>query len=221
MKITIDAGHNCYPDGGAVGILDENICTKETVQYLIKYLNALGHETYDITPYDMKFNSVNESLSYRVKKANEINSDLHLCIHYNKYNTQVYGTECWISGTGGKSEQFAINICREVSNSLGTYNRGIKVGNLYIPKYTNMPCVLVEGLFIDNVNDVSKYDANKIAKAIIKAATGQEIIENFNKRYYIVTNYLKGDSNGYINMEQIVSIFQGVRFYMKNNDKGI
>ncbi|WP_055667916.1 N-acetylmuramoyl-L-alanine amidase [Desnuesiella massiliensis] len=203
MKITIDAGHNCYPDSGAVGLLDENICTKETVQYLIKHLKSLGHEAYDITPYGMKFNSVNESLAYRVKKVNEINSDLHLCIHYNKCNNQAYGTECWIGGgTGGKSEQFAINICREVSSSLGTYNRGIKVGNLYIPKYTNMPCVLVEGLFIDNVNDVKKYDANNIAKAIIKAITGQEIIENFNKRYYIVTNYLKEDSNRYINMKE-------------------
>lgn len=40
-----------------------------------------------------KFIYVQENIDaeHRVRKANETNSNLHLCIHYNKYNIQGYG----------------------------------------------------------------------------------------------------------------------------------
>lgn len=41
------------------------------------------------------------------------------------------------------------------------------------------------------------------------------------KKYYVVTNYLRKDANGYINMELLLPLFQNVRFYLKYNANGI
>lgn len=183
MKISGDAGHNCIPDIGATGIRQEDILTKEVwglVQQKLKILNIIAVEC---TPYGQKFSSVNGSLGYRVKVANASNSDLHLCIHFNCGGGK--GVECWISGTGGKAEEYANKICSEIA-ALGYINRGVKVGNLFVPKYTNMPCVLIECSFVDNQEDMNRYNADSIANAIVKAITGQDIS---GKKYYVETGW--------------------------------
>lgn len=54
-------------------------------------------------------------------------------------------------------------ICEEISNALGIRNRGVKDGSgLYIPKYTPMPCVLIECSFVDSQNDMDKYSGEKM-----------------------------------------------------------
>lgn len=168
--ITLDAGHNCWPDTGASGIKQEDNLTKEVVSLLIPKFQSLGYKTKDCTPYGVRFNSVNGSLAYRVQQANISGSSLHLCIHFNCGGGK--GTESWISGPGGKSEQFATQITNEIAK-LGYTNRGVKSGNLYVPKYTNMPCVLVEGAFVDSSEDMNRYNADAIANAIVKGVIGQ------------------------------------------------
>lgn len=170
MKISIDAGHNCSPDKGASGFRVEDEMTKATVAQLVAKFTALGHQVLDCTPYVATFNSVSGSLGYRVNKANAFGSDLHLCIHYNAGGGT--GVECWIAATGGKAQEYAHKICSEISK-LGYQNRGVKVGNLYVPKYTNMPCVLVEGCFVDTAEDCNKWNAEASANAIIQAVLGQ------------------------------------------------
>ena len=41
------------------------------------------------------------------------------------------------------------------------------------------------------------------------------------KKYYVVTDYLKQDANGYINTEPILPLFQNIRFYLRNNANGV
>ncbi|MBU3208014.1 N-acetylmuramoyl-L-alanine amidase, partial [Clostridium algidicarnis] len=50
-------------------------------------------------------------------------------------------------------------------------NRGVKTTNLYVTRYTSMPCVLVECSFVDSKQDMDKYSGNDIAEAIAKAIT--------------------------------------------------
>ncbi|SHI65146.1 N-acetylmuramoyl-L-alanine amidase [Clostridium cavendishii DSM 21758] len=167
--ISGDAGHNCYPDSGAVGIRVEDNCTRDVWKAIEAKLKDLGYGVVDCTPWGESFNTVGESLSYRVRQANNSDSSLHLCIHFNVGGGK--GVECWISDYGGRAEKFASQICDEISN-LGYYNRGVKVGNLYVPKYTNMSCVLVECSFLDSSEDMNRYNVNDFANAIIKAITG-------------------------------------------------
>ena len=194
--ISIDAGHNCWPDTGATGIRQEDDLTKEVVGFLIPKLQGLGYKTKDCTPYNYKFSSVNDSLSYRVQQANASGSVLHLCIHFNVGGG--HGVETWICGRGGNAEIFAEQIATEIA-SLGYTNRGVKVGDLYIPKYTNMPCVLVECAFIDSQEDMAIYNGNNMANAVVKAITNEqsneqptEIISNaevINDWFYVRNAY--------------------------------
>ena len=175
MKISGDAGHNCSPDTGAVGYKKEDVLTKEVWTLVQLKLKSIGIETVDCTPYNKTFSSVTQSLSYRVNRDNASNSNLHLCIHFNAGGG--HGVECYIVGRGGKAETYAKNICKEISN-LGYTNRGVKVSNLYVPKYTTMSCVLIECAFIDSKEDMERYNGNSMANAIVKAVTGVDVSVN-------------------------------------------
>ena len=164
-----DAGHNCYPDTGASGYKVEDNLTKEVWNLVQAKLRNLGYSTKDCTPWGTRFRSVNESLTYRVNQANNSSASLHLCIHFNAGGGN--GVECWISGTGGQSEGFAKDICTEISK-LGYFNRGVKVGNLYVPRATKMSCVLIECAFVDSKSDMDRYNGDALANAIVKAITG-------------------------------------------------
>ena len=172
MKISGDAGHNCYPDTGSIGYRKEDDLTKEVWTLVQSKLNVIGIETIDCTPYNMTFSSVTQSLAYRVNKANTSNSNLHLCIHFNAGGGN--GVECYIVGKGGKAETYAKSICSEIA-SLGFINRGVKVANFYVPRYTNMSCVLIECAFVDSKSDMNRYNGEKMANAIVKAITGKDV----------------------------------------------
>lgn len=173
--ISTDAGHNSKPDKGATGIRQEDDMTKEIVALVNSKLITNGYGVVDCTPYGQSFGNVGQSLEFRVNKANSTNSAFHLCMHFNKFNGQAHGVEVWIdSNAGESSKQFAQQILNEIV-AIGFSNRGIKVGNLYIPKHTNAPCVLVEGCFIDNIENMKLYNAEKMADAIVKAIIGVNV----------------------------------------------
>ncbi|GKX66217.1 N-acetylmuramoyl-L-alanine amidase [Inconstantimicrobium mannanitabidum] len=170
LLISGDAGHNCYPDSGAVGIRVEDTCTKEIWLSVQAKLISLGYKVKDTTPYNQRFNSVSGSLGYRVNLANASGSQFHLCVHLNIGGGK--GVEAWISATGGRAEELANQLCNSIAG-LGYTNRGVKVGNLYVPKYTNMPCVLIEVCFLDSQEDMNRYNVDSISNAIVKALTNE------------------------------------------------
>ncbi|MGH4138373.1 N-acetylmuramoyl-L-alanine amidase [Clostridium sp.] len=174
MKISIDAGHNCTPDSGAIGIRREDTLNKEVVGKIIQKLKNTTIKIVDCTPYGQVFSNVGQSLQYRSNKANASNSDLHLCIHFNAGGGE--GVECYAISPIAKN--YATKICNEIA-SIGYKNRGVKDGAyLFIVKNTRMPCILVECAFIDSKNDMSRYNADSIANAIIKAVVGITISGN-------------------------------------------
>lgn len=171
-SITGDAGHNAIPDIGATGLRQEDVMTKEIIYLVNQKLKALGYIFTDITPYNAKFNSVGDSLMFRVNKANSIGSAFHLCMHFNVFNKVAHGVEVWVDPNADNiTDQFAIQILNELVK-LGFANRGVKEGDLCITKNTKMPCVLVEGCFCDNMGDMEIYNAEKMANAIVKGITG-------------------------------------------------
>lgn len=196
MKISGDAGHNCSSDTGAIGYKKEDILTKEVWTLVQAKLKSIGITTVDCTPYNMTFSSVTQSLAYRVNKANASNSDLHLCIHFNAGGG--HGVECHIIGTGGKAETYAKSICKEIA-SLGYTNRGVKVSNLYVPKYTTMSCVLIECAFVDSKADMDRYNGDTMANAIVKAVTGKSVGDSAS------SNTDNNDSNTQENASSLVT----------------
>lgn len=178
--ITIAGGHT--PLAGARGCgFKEEVLAKELVERLTNMFNENSYKAYDVTPGPGMY-TVASQLKTEVANANKYtNSKLHLCIHFNAFNTQAHGTETWIYAKGGNAEKFAIKINNELVN-LGYTNRGVKVSgtSLYVPRYTTASCCLVEVCFIDNQNDMNRYNLDNTTKAIYKAVTGIEYQSNSN-----------------------------------------
>lgn len=165
MNYSIDAGHNCTPDRGATGFKQEDVLTKEVVANIIEKVRALSFAITDCTPYDQTFSNVAGSLEFRCAKANSSGSKLHLCIHFNSGGGE--GVEVYAVSQVGKD--YAAKICAKIA-ALGYGNRGVKEGNhLYVVNRTNMPCCLVECSFLDNKEDMNRYNADQIAGAIVSA----------------------------------------------------
>lgn len=185
-KYGIDFGHNGNLNGvidsGAVGIRKEADLTVEVGKALIAKLNAAGNTTVVCTPdRSIKFtgqNYIGQNLEYRCKKANDAKVDTFVCIHFNADNGAGKGTEVWY--LSDQSKILANSILPKIA-ALGYQSRGIKKAgvdgkNLYVLQHTTMPAVLIECAFIDNVEDMKRYNADKLANAIFEGLTGKPFI---------------------------------------------
>lgn len=176
MLYGLDAGHcTSGSDTGAIGNgLKEQDLTREVVTYLAKYLEEEGHKAKYCHCHSAY--STQTSLQYRVNKANELNVDYFISIHFNAFNGEAYGTETYISGRGGKAEELAKRVNSKLVE-YGYYNRGVKTANYKVLRDTNMPALLVEVCFIDNSKDIAKFNAKKVAIAIAEGILNKSIEE--------------------------------------------
>lgn len=173
MKILLDMGHTLNgADTGAEGCgRREQDCTRE-IGYKVKgKLEALGN-TVVVCSKD-SCSSLMDSLSYRANTANNSGGDLYMALHLNAFNGDAYGTEVYTYGA--KEFEEAKNVLNNIV-ALGYHNRGIKDGTrLYVIRNTSMKSMLVECCFIDNAEDMDKYNADKIADAIVSGLVGSTI----------------------------------------------
>lgn len=133
-------------------ILYEGECNKQIKARLMEMLQAENIPFVDINP-----ESLDISLSERVKRANKYENSLYISIHSN-------------AGGGTGCELFTSVNCSKASTALakeieaqykphfeGERWRGIKRKNFYVVKNTNMPAVLVESFFMDTERECKKY----------------------------------------------------------------
>lgn len=171
MRIAVSVGHTLSgADYGASGYLEESKCTREIGEFVKSGLENQGHEVIYCRIDSAK--TVDESLSYRVNKANSANVDLFVEIHLNAGGGK--GVETYIYGRGGIAEGYAGNIVNSIAD-IGYTNRGVKVANFYVLRNTVAPAVLVECCFVDSNEDYNRYDAKEIGNSIVKGITGQEV----------------------------------------------
>lgn len=184
-KYNVHAGHN--PDGkkacGAVGLIKESTEARKVKNLVIKYLKAQGHTVYDCTVNDGT--SASNVLTKIVSKCNAHKVNLDVSIHFNsgvgdkKGNDKTTGTEVLIYSQTSKAKDEATRICKEIAK-LGFKNRGVKIRDeLFVLRKTNSPALLIECCFVDDKDDVELYNADKMAKAIVKGITGKEVVEAF------------------------------------------
>lgn len=183
MKINVHAGHN--PDGkvacGAIGLIKESTENRAVKDKVIAKLRSLGHTVYDCTVEDGK--SQADVLQKIVAKCNANAVDLDVSIHFNSGasdktgNGITTGTEVLIYSTTSGAKVYADNICKAIA-ALGFKNRGVKSNpSLYVLKHTKADALLVECCFVDDADDVKKYDPESMATAIVKGITGQTVAE--------------------------------------------
>ena len=194
-KFLIDCGHTLAGgDTGAEGCgkLEQNL-TREVGSKVIAKLQALGHTVVNCT-VDYA-STLSESLAARVNKANNAGGDLYVCIHFNASNGAGHGTEVFTYN--GKELTQARNVLNNIC-SLGYSNRGIKGANLYVINHTNMNAMLIECCFIDNASDMSKYNAENFANAIVKGLVGTTTSTTTNTNTGSTTNTTNSNYNPHL-----------------------
>lgn len=159
---------------GARGILDEVNEDRAVKNKLIELLRANGDTVYDCT--DDNGTTQCENLSAIVSKCNAHIVDLDISIHLNigRGDTlgdgkcggvEVYGYDDRIYGT-------AYRIAESIANTLGIGFHGAPVKyntGLYVLRKTRAKAILIECCFVDDKDDVNRWDSTKCAMAIASA----------------------------------------------------
>lgn len=159
---------------GVSALLDEVTEDRKVKNKLIELLRANGHTVYDCT--DDYSTTQGANLSAIVSKCNAHNVDLDISIHLNSARNdphgdgkcggvEVYGYDDRIYGT-------AYRIAESIANTLGIGFHGAPVKyntGLYVLRKTRAKAILIECCFVDDKDDVNRWDSTRCAMAIASA----------------------------------------------------
>lgn len=174
MIINVHGGHS-LKCRGASGLLDEVNEDRAVKNKVIELLRNEGHTIYDCTDDNGK--DQNSNLKAIVNKCNDHKVDLDVSIHLNAGGGT--GTEVYIYSDSSKAKDEAERIAKNISNTLGIRNRGVKVSKkLYVLRKTNSPALLIECCFVDNATDKAHWNADKCAKAIVEGILNKGVNEH-------------------------------------------
>ena len=179
MKVFINPGHHIGVDSGAVN-QKYHVCEAQIVHDIAVLLKFYLEAAYVQVEMLQSDNLLGENpIYYRVvQPANGSGADLFVSLHCNSAeNPAAHGTETLIYVSGGEAERAAFCIQRQLVDTLGTIDRGIKERpGLAVLRGTSMPAVLVEIGFISNEDDVTLLMHQKadIARAIARGITDWE-----------------------------------------------
>ncbi len=164
IKIFIDQGHNPtgFHNAGAVGngLNEENINYQVGV-YLADLLEADPRFEVRLsrpTPTTVLGTTNATSLRERVRLANEWPADYFISIHCNSNpNPAINGTEIYIYQFGTQANWMAQQIMEGITQTVGTRNNGIRLGqSFYVLRRTTMPSLLIELGYLSNSSDAEK-----------------------------------------------------------------
>jgi len=199
MKINVHGGHNKLTPG-AYNLLDELTEDRKVKAKVINLLRTAGNTVYDCT--DDKGKTENDNLVNIVKKCNAHKVDIDVSIHLNcgrndkKGDGVTGGVEVYVYDKSKNSPVTSAElVATNISKTLGIHNRGVKVNSsLYVLWGTNSPAMLIECCFVDDKDDVKKWDADKCAKAIAEGIMGKKIEEKKTSNVIAVVEYLTIDN---------------------------
>ena len=146
-KIYIDPGHSNI-DPGAVGYVVERDLNEKVSKYQAEYLAENYECEVMIDPI------THDSLSVIAAAANAWGADLFVSNHFNAgegdgYEALVYG----------ENRRYLGEIFEKHVKAIGQNSRGVKYRpDLGVLSLTNMPAILNEGAFVDNLNDIQDWD---------------------------------------------------------------
>lgn len=226
MKIGLRGGHsnNCI---GAVGIVDEYSQMQKYYQAIKKVFEQYGHIVVDC---NSNGSNANAELSEGATKSNNANVDLFISLHMNCYNGSAHGTETLVSSTSSKAYPYAQRLVNNFAE-LGFTNRGVKCEKLYEMNHIQAPNIISEICFCDSNTDMAIYNkysweqlahvlCNAIDSNIPKTVGGNTATTTENK-CYVVTDYLPKDRDGYLDINYVLSYFDGIKCYFKSDGKGM
>lgn len=171
----VGAGHT--PSGtagcGAVGTLDESVCTRQIAPLVANGLNSSGKTAKYIVVDEGNPGARFDDCYNRIAQANEDNCGMYVEIHLNAGGGT--GVEVLVPSSADSFVRgVASTLCSKISEAFGYPNRGVKEQKLIIFSNATVPVLLIECGFVDS-SDASIYDAQKYANAIVSALTGTDV----------------------------------------------
>ncbi|MBZ9615277.1 N-acetylmuramoyl-L-alanine amidase [Clostridium estertheticum] len=164
--ISWDEGHGTGQDRGAEGFLNEEKVIREYAPICIAELQRHGHTLINCNPPNAPM-TVNESLAYRSKHANDSGSILHLCFHVDAYDdASANGAEIEVGSTNGA--KYGQSVLNEIVK-LGFASRGVKTPSLWMTgSKVNAVSILIEPFFCTNKADCNLYNKTSLGLACAK-----------------------------------------------------
>jgi N-acetylmuramoyl-L-alanine amidase len=171
MKVMIDPGHGGI-DAGAVA---NNVKEKDLNLEVALYLQAILQK-YKIDAQLTRYQDANLSLKDRCTISNLFKADLFISIHHNAANGKAKGYEIYYFEKSNDGKKLAELIDKQFAKlSTKRYVGDKEVAgtvtewNYFVLEKTHAPAVLTEFCFIDNLEDLKLYDAQKQADSISNA----------------------------------------------------
>lgn len=219
MIIGLRAGHsdNCT---GAIGIVNEHEQMKLFYAAIKPILEKYGHTVIDC---NSNASTENGELLEGATKANNANVDLFISLHMNCFNGSANGTEVLISSANSDAYPYATRLISNYA-SLGFVNRGIKFESLYEMNHIKAPNIISEICFCDSQTDINiynKYSWEQLAYVFCNAIDPNIPLFSIEEKCFVVTDYLPKDSSGYLDINYILSYFNGIKCFFKSDEKGI
>lgn len=160
--VILDPGHG-GPANGA-----EYFGSKEK-DFNLKILYEIGKKYFNSDPSKLKVyytreTDVDMSRPDRAAYATKVGADLFVSLHMNAFTTATpYGTEVYYSNSnntpnaaGLTSKRMAEIFVKNLTDGLGTSNRGAKAEKYTVVHKNKVPAVLIELGFLSNKNDHAK-----------------------------------------------------------------
>jgi N-acetylmuramoyl-L-alanine amidase len=108
-----------------------------------------GHEV--LLTRTERTDASNDDLKNIVNMSNNFGADVFVSIHCNSFSTPApEGTETWHFPGSAAGMDLAQHIQRELLAELGRKDRGVRMANYFVIRYTYAPAALVELAFISN-----------------------------------------------------------------------
>lgn len=149
MRIVIDPGHGGNDPGAVYGNLREADLTLRLARLIAE--RVAPPATIILTRGENRDVSLNE----RVRIANRHNVDLFLSLHFNAGGGR--GFESYVHPSAPSLTRYYRQILHAAATGFllpqGTRDRGGKEADFYVLRYTRMPAVLLECLFLDHPED--------------------------------------------------------------------
>lgn len=171
MRVSSHRGHNEIVPGANYGGRKEHLLGDQTNGEFIRKLRALGHSVEDDT--DNVGRTKSAVVGNQVRNINDRPNDVGFAWHNNAYDGKAHGVE--VLCFSEKEAPMAARISAEIAKRTGWEDRGAKIRpDIGVIRSSNCPFFLVEAGFIDNDEDMAKWNVDAITSAVIFAYFGQE-----------------------------------------------
>lgn len=160
--IVVDAGHGGHDQGAQSTIYkyQEKHLTLATSLMLKDHLEKMGYRVLLTRKKDFYL-----SLQKRTQIANKKRNTVFVSIHFNAAsNKKANGLEIFYYDSPSQSEKKRKLLSKALAESVLTSSihytksgsRGVKKGNFFVIRQTNIPAILVEGGFLTNKEEMTR-----------------------------------------------------------------